>query len=559
MAGMFNKPRPLFAAIVILLLATPLVFGKTILFPFVVYRTYWFYVLLAALGSIWFWHGTIVMRQIWTNSVWRALVVFLGIKLLTDLAGLHPWASIFGNYERMMGWWLWLNLAVFALLLGVFVRERRDWERLFAAAFAVGVAVTAYGLLQRFGVVARIRDIDPRLFSTVGNPGFLAGYLLLTFWAGLLVVKQATGYGRVLAACACALLLVGLAFTGTRGAWLGLIAGGIISLGFYFISSRGINTSTTVPPLRGEGEGGVTLGSRVRWIVAAVLFCIITVPAVWWLTNSRMDVKADSPVSRLFTFSDSGASARLRLWRAGLQAVPARWLTGYGENNIRLALDPYISVKQAGERYDSTHNIFLDALLAHGIIGLAAWLWLLLISVRFWYRRRTEPVISSLMLGAVAAYAVQGVFLFDTLVVLLPLFLFFAYTLHHGQGDSSLAVSTLSPRYLRYARAGILLTLLVLLYGYARSWQALREVTAGYRVMQSAADAAAAAKHFDTGTTQAFFGYGSLAGIMRDGGRFLRPGDPVSHEYLKALSRAYTLTARFEGLTRGERESIMMK
>lgn len=575
MAGLNKFPR-IFTAIIACVLATPIIFGKSLLFPFVAYRTYWFLALVAALVCVFFWSWSIDVRLMRHNPAYRALAIFLGIKLITDLAGLHPAASIFGNYERMMGWWLWVDIAAFAVILSLIARGAKDWKRLFALALVVGAAVTAYGLLQRAGIIARIRDVDPRLFSTVGNPGFLAGYLLLTFWLGLFAVKNSAGWKRAFGAGACILLLVGLAFTGTRGAFVGFIAGSVVGLGFYFLSrksaanlspppnSGGTTKEESIPlsargRIRLGGRGGgaewVTFGSRARWIVAAALFCIIAVPSVWLISKSRLASDAASPIARLFIVSEDIGASRLRLWRAGLRAAPARWLAGYGENNIRLALDPYVSASADGERYDSTHNIFLDALLAHGAVGLLAFIWLLSTIAREWLKHSADdPASSAIALGAIASYIAQGFFLFDTLVALLPMSVIIAYTASRREGDETIARGKrAAPR-----RAIVVFMALASVYGMARSYQALSEVTEGYRILQNTADAPAAAKHFEAGIAQAFFGYGSLAGIMRDGALYIKAGGANTDEYLKVLSRAYSLASRFEGLTDAERKSIMV-
>src|SRR3989338_2805606 len=99
--------RILFGSVLLILVLVPLIFGKALLFPFVVYRTYIFFILVDLIFVACLFRYDIRWKVKIKHPIWRALLIFLGIKIISDIAGTGISESIFGNYERMMGLLTW--------------------------------------------------------------------------------------------------------------------------------------------------------------------------------------------------------------------------------------------------------------------------------------------------------------------------------------------------------------------------------------------------------------------------------------------------------------------
>src|SRR3989344_4815903 len=121
-----------------------------------------------------------------------ALAAFV---LLTSLAGENFGYSFWGNYERMDGVFSWLHYWAAIVVAASVLKEKREWLLLLSVSVAVAGAMAVYGFLQRAGVGSfgpwTIYETNlGRITGTIGNPAFLAVYLLFNVTFGLLVVIE---------------------------------------------------------------------------------------------------------------------------------------------------------------------------------------------------------------------------------------------------------------------------------------------------------------------------------------------------------------------------------
>ena len=472
--------------IIYLLLAgllTPLIFGKELLFPFVVYRTYFFYVIVDLALLVWLSRGGYRAIRGWRhNYVLVALLLFLLVKIFTDMLGENPWSSIWSDYERLMGWYTWLHIGLYAFLLAQ-AFSVVQYRRVFMTMIAVAALVSIYGLLQHTGVAFRVRDIDPRLFSTVGNPAFLAQFLLLS---GFLAAQEAARdqtkahVWRWLAADA----VIGwaLVLTATRGALVGAYVGTVFALVYRFWVGR-------------HDPEERALRRRVAWAGGVLLFLPIGMVALAKTPIADYSLT----LSRLGTigFAEQSVRARGFLWQSAWQAIREKPFLGYGESHARVVMDRLYDPRIFEQSFDSAHNIILDTIISHGIVGLLAAVFLLFALVRALSRSRAAGRwANGIGLGLLAAYIVQGQFIFDTLAGVIPLCAFIGYCLRlEHEAMRSRAAPSLVDRAGRSAlpiRLVALASILVAFAWYTRGWQALSAVSQGHRIVNQGGSVATA-------------------------------------------------------------------
>jgi hypothetical protein len=195
-----------------ILFVTPLFVGTRLLYPFVVYRTYFF---LCAVLSAWFvfiYGGGIgTLKGLMTQSKLLKLIGAYGIIVFfTNIIGVHPMLSFWGNYERMMGFIVTIHLFLYLLMLiGVF-SEAGSNRKVLSTSVLSALAVVLYGFIQSSGVAFQIRQIDERLFSTIGNPAFLAGFLLINIFFALYLAAIVRGSIKWFWLASAAVLVFGL-------------------------------------------------------------------------------------------------------------------------------------------------------------------------------------------------------------------------------------------------------------------------------------------------------------------------------------------------------------
>lgn len=476
----------------LLVLLTPLIFGKYLLFPFVVYRTYFFYILVDILLVFFAVRYGRELKKIVRQPLIALLLVFIAIKVITDFVNPYFSVSFWGNYERMMGALTWLHLGVYAMMLATVFRTKEQYRLVLKVLITVGGLVALYGLLQKFQIAFRIADIDPRLFSTIGNPAFLAGFLLFIFFFGAYLTHTERGAWRIIFLVITLLVAVSLYFTATRGALVGAFAGLLVLCGYWIVQ-----------------------GNRRKIGILTLIF-LVAMPLVLFTARTAPFVRNSVTLRRLadISLSDFTSRSRLVLWEMGLTAAKERWWVGYGEGNITAALDQQFDPRLKEQWFDSAHNVFIDILLAHGAVGLIAYLTLFIFVLRTFYRlRNNDPMLSACSVVALFGYIVQGFFILDTLVTLLPLMVLLGYAAVIDKRDDEVMVTSWVNRLLGVVA---FVVVLILLIAYQRSLQAEYFLTRAHRTIQVGGDVSSAIADIERSRAHTLFGYHSSAMIVRD-------------------------------------------
>lgn len=258
------------------------------------------------------------------------------------------------------------------LLVSWAASESAVW-RCSAVAAVAGTVVAAVALMQWSGhdpllfggyqiewgkMVARMR-----LYSTFGNPNFVAGYLIgAVFPALALAVAALSRWAKAGLWAAAAVMLVAVVGAGSRGAWASLVAGLLVA---GFVWRRGRIPSAADSALGGGRDGFV----KARSLVA---------PAVIWIVAEAFDKMAVAGLTHL--------EGRLYLWRVSWPMFAEHPLLGGGWGTFQLrfldlqarcvAEHPALILHWSNIR--QLHNDYLQLLLEAGLLGLGALLWLLL-------------------------------------------------------------------------------------------------------------------------------------------------------------------------------------
>lgn len=262
---------------------------------------------------------------------------------------------------------------VWALLLVSWNRDERAPKRLATLAALAGIAVAVIAVLQWTGydpLLFRGYRIDwgtmaarMRVYSTFGNPNFVAGYLIGTVFLAIGLGASASKRGtRSLWWAAAALMLAAILGAGSRGAWAGL-AVGLLVMGLVW------KPWLQAAPIRaadhpGESDREVKLATLVTPVLLGFMLIISSglnqtllgrIEGRTYLWRVSWPMFAEHPF-----FGSGWATYQLRyleLQRAFLGAHP-EW-TQFWTNNRLLHNDP------------------LQLALETGLLGLAAFGWLL--------------------------------------------------------------------------------------------------------------------------------------------------------------------------------------
>ena len=169
-------------AIKILIFAIPFLslwISVSMFFPYITGRNFAFRILVELALALWI--GLIYFRKEYRpkmSLIVTAVLVFGFIVGVADLFGINPYSSFWSRYERMEGYIIILHLIAYFLMLATVFRTKKDWFAFANIFLGVGALVGFYGILQKLGFRPSIQG-GIRIDGTIGNPTYLAAYLLL--------------------------------------------------------------------------------------------------------------------------------------------------------------------------------------------------------------------------------------------------------------------------------------------------------------------------------------------------------------------------------------------
>ncbi|MFQ5813317.1 MAG: tetratricopeptide repeat protein [Anaerolineae bacterium] len=312
------------------------------------------------------------------------------VYILTTITSIEPRLSLWGSYHRMQGTYTTLSyIVIFFLILHV-LRNREQLHRLITVVLFTSLPISLYGIMQHCGfdpiAWTNVGDrVTARAISTMGNPIFVAAYLIMIvpLTVGRLmqlyyVIRRGKRVASlyVLSGCYALLLVIQLAcilFTQSRGPLLGLMGGTF----FFFL---------------------LWAASRGEKRFALAVLGVAVILGLFLIASNLPDTPFESirempylgRLSGILDPESRTARQRVLAWEGAVNLItadPRRAIIGYGPETMIAALNPYLPPDLAslkpGETFDRSHNETLDILATTGFIGLAAYL--LLFGGLFYY------------------------------------------------------------------------------------------------------------------------------------------------------------------------------
>ena len=386
----------------ILLYAVPflaLIFIEGFYFPFIITKTVFFRLIIQFGLSLYLLLLALNFKKYKPrfNLAFILVGVFFLVELTAAIFGLDFYKSFWSDFERMEGVISLIYLAVYLFLLQVFLREKADWLFYVRLILISSALVSLYGLAQKFNILPVFEAGIGRATSTIGNAAFLAGYLLVAIGLGVYYYfNEARQNYKYLTLAATGLNLIVLLLTLTRGAILG------VSLGLLVFLLLNV----------------IFLSGKVRKNSAIILLAVILVFGTFYFFRSNFSNTKIEFINRMATIStaDGSVNNRLVVWRMAVNDFKYHPWLGIGMENFEVVYNKYYTPDISENWFDRTHNVYLDQLMAGGVIGLSAYLSILFyLFFKLFKARREDYWRFSVFTGLLTAYAIHNFFVFDTL------------------------------------------------------------------------------------------------------------------------------------------------
>lgn len=330
-----------------------------------------------------------------------AFCLFFVLEIISGVLGANFYASLFGNLSRGDGIVLHLHYLAFFLVLTSIYKEKKEWFKLLRTTSVVGVACSALALLMK--IMAWLPGRWPeRLSGTLINPGIFGNYIALSvFLIALAVLNEKNKKLRILWCLGLALNLYVLFFSGTRGAWAGLVAGLFFIAIFFFINLKWLNH---------------------KKIFFAFVVLLTIVFAGFFFMDFTKNVNEDNLIiTRARSFlSFNLDQTRKVLWKTAVGSFLERPVLGWGGNNFGFYWDGHAKGNDFPDEYESAfdkpHNKVLEVASANGTAGLLAYFAIFfIIFLMLWKHRQSRE--SWVLAGFFVCYFVENLFLFDSVPV----------------------------------------------------------------------------------------------------------------------------------------------
>ncbi len=263
---------------------------------------------------------------------------------------------------------LTLNILLFLLMARVLRRPRLRMG-LITVYLLTALVVSVYGLRQWFfGAEALATWVDPtsnlagttRVYSYLGNPNLLAGYLIpAVMFSGVAVFAWARWMPKLLAIVALLVNTMCLVLTFSRGGWLGFVAAGfallVLLVQFWSVRFTTFWQRWAMPLLIG----------------GSAAFLVMAVAALEPLRDRVMSIFAGR--------EDSSNNFRINVWIAVIDMIKDRPFLGIGPGNDAFN-KVYPLYQQPRYTALSAYSVILEIAVEAGLIGLAIFFWLLTVT-----------------------------------------------------------------------------------------------------------------------------------------------------------------------------------
>ncbi|MBU6370952.1 MAG: O-antigen ligase family protein [Patescibacteria group bacterium] len=411
-------------------------FLPNMFFPFITGKNFLFRIIIEIVLALFVYLAFIEpkYRPRWSWLA-KAAGIFALVMLVADMLAVNPEKALWSNFERMDGWVTLIHMFAYFVILGSMLKAEKAWLWFFRTS--VAAAFIMFIIEYREWIASG--HASSAVMTTLGNTIYVAVYMLFNFFFALIllykdvIVRSAGTFRSVLSAwltwvyLACAALFAwGIWMTATRGVILGLLGGLFVAaLCIIFFEKQN------------------ALIKKVS--VTAVVAVLVLVGGFFALKNTKF-VQNDPVLHSFAVVSWSSIAgqgqARQLIWPLAIKGFLEKPLLGWGQEGFNYVFNKYYDPRLFAQEqwFDRAHNELLDILVGGGALGEIAYLAIYAAAICLvWKRRQVLGVTdAALLIGVLAAYFAQSIFVFDNLMSYVFFFTVLAYI--HSRDAETTAV-----------------------------------------------------------------------------------------------------------------------
>jgi len=337
-------------------------FNKLILFKTLI----WLLLLFTGLKFIFF-PQSFILGRINRKEIYFYFKKYLALPLIFIVGlgfllffSINSAQSFFGSYDRQEGFVSYLFYFIWFLLLFINISGSRKEinnkkiKHIIITAVASGFLVSLYGVLQFLNIDfitwAEAAPLASRISSTLGQPNFLASFLLLVIPLSVyLLINTPKFLGKFFYSIVIVLQVLCLFFTASRGALLAFLI--VISGVLLFFWSK------------------IKLNIFKKTLIIFGFLLIILFGAL------GLEHFLPGRISTITDLKYGSLAVRVTFYKTAVKGILEKPIFGYGQENgneifIKYYKPDWGVYGDVGATTDRAHNLILDILLNDGIVGL---------------------------------------------------------------------------------------------------------------------------------------------------------------------------------------------
>lgn len=340
----------------------------------------------------------------------KALVVFIFINAVATIYSVFWRLSLQAFFAKELKF-----LAIYFTTVGTINSPRRIM-RFFSVLTFCAILMAADAIAQVGWGFDFFRGYSSaRLKASFSNPNNFAGWLILIIpaLAGLVAMdwkKPGALKVKMLRAALALLLGTCLFLTGSRGAWLGILIGFVVS-GYYFLKITSLRSKVIL----------------LRACMLILFIVLLLAPPIKMriMTGGKVNFLSGHIILKRIN-SRKSAIVRKKLWSEAFDIIEDFPLIGSGLNTYARVAPSYKSFKKGGIY---PHNSFLQMTAETGILGLFSFLWVLFVFFKYaWgYVNKSGDLLVLALMSGILAFLIQSFFdtnLYSLRLVVLFWFMF---------------------------------------------------------------------------------------------------------------------------------------
>lgn len=341
------------------------------------------------------------------------LLLFLLSQIISTILSIDPHTSFWGYYSRFHGGLLSTlsYITLYYAFVSNFFENKKVVHNCFQVMLTTAGLVSFYAILEHFGIDKHIwiQDVQNRVFSTLGQPNWLAAYLLT-----IIPLSLAFSFKNHLYFFYPLLFSLALLFTKSRSGFIGLAAALLV---FLILNIK-----------------------QKKLLLIGIAFAIVVIGLGITRLPASTGLAQDLPASQ--AGGSKSSDIRKVVWQGSLDIWKHYPLFGSGVETFAYS---YYNFRPAAHNllsewdflYNKAHNEFLNFLATTGIFGLFSYCFFILSYITWSIKHlKTNRLLFSALVAGFIGLAVSNFLGFSVVSVALFFFLFPALTITLSQPES---------------------------------------------------------------------------------------------------------------------------